>query len=136
MKGRQCVMTNRRTHEEHVFPSIAEAAAWLGRDPFYLRTAYTNATTVCRFVGGDTYDIDIRGKKKEMPAIASKPKQLCFDCKKAVGGCSWSRTYTPVDGWTAEPTMIKQDGKMGRLGRANNGIPSYQITQCPQFERG
>lgn len=55
---------------------------------------------------------------------------ICFDCKKAVCGCSWSRNFTPVDGWTAEPTSTTYALKSGEL-RAING---YHITACPEFE--
>lgn len=51
-------------------------------------------------------------------------KQLCWRCKKACGGCNWSKYLKPVDGWTAEPTIIKDS--MG-------DIPSYMIKKCPEF---
>ena len=97
MKRRPCILTNRRTHEEHQFASILDAASWLDRDTGYLRNAYTNGTSVCRFDGGDTYNLLILGEK---------------------------RTFIPVDGWTAEPTLIKQD---------SDKTASYQITACPLF---
>lgn len=57
--------------------------------------------------------------------MATKQMQLCWDCKKACGGCDWSNhwKHTPIPGWTATPT------------RDANGIPSYCITECPEFER-
>lgn len=47
--------------------------------------------------------------------------QLCWGCAKACGGCSWSKRFEPVPGWTAVPTLL--------CGR----IPSYRITECPEF---
>ena len=32
---------------------------------------------------------------------------ICFDCKKACGGCSWSKNFTPVKGWLANKTKIR-----------------------------
>lgn len=44
----------------------------------------------------------------------------CWTCQKACGGCSWSRSFSPVPGWTAEKTP--------RGG--------WHITACPEFVRG
>lgn len=42
---------------------------------------------------------------------------LCFDCGKACGKCSWSRDFTPVKGWVAKQTR-----------------DSYEIMSCPEFD--
>lgn len=57
--------------------------------------------------------------------------QPCWDCKKALGGCSWSRDFTPVKGWKATPTK-----KAGNYHRGGQYPPmkSYRITYCPEFE--
>lgn len=47
--------------------------------------------------------------------------QLCWGCAKACGGCSWSKRFEPVPGWTAVPTLLCER------------IPSYRITECPEF---
>lgn len=48
--------------------------------------------------------------------------QLCLSCRKCGGLCSWSKNFTPVEGWTATPTKIPR------------GLPSYKITACPEYE--
>ena len=48
---------------------------------------------------------------------------ICWDCAKAIGGCSWSKNLTPVEGWHAKPTR-KQDM-----------YESFLVTKCPEFER-
>ena len=48
-------------------------------------------------------------------------EQLCWDCVKATGGCSWSRNLKPVDGWIAKQVKRK------------DGETTYKITSCPQF---
>lgn len=61
---------------------------------------------------------------------------ICFDCKKACGGCSWSELDTktlrpkfePVPGWTATETVIN-------MGNSCSKVTSYHITACPLFER-
>ena len=45
---------------------------------------------------------------------------LCWKCGNALGGCSWSIDFTPVEGWDAKPT-------------AHN---SYKVYNCPKFVRG
>ena len=64
---------------------------------------------------------------------------ICIDCKKACGGCSWSEVdpatgkvrFEPVPGWTAEevPLMLSQSG-----GGYKKIETTYKITACPEFE--
>ena len=57
---------------------------------------------------------------------------LCWDCANAVGWCSWSKDFTPVEGWTMKystehkadivtdcPLFIR-DAKRGGLDRIRN----------------
>ena len=39
------------------------------------------------------------------------PDSLCWDCKNAVGGCEWSQSFTPVDGWDTIPRTIRDDDR-------------------------
>lgn len=50
--------------------------------------------------------------------------QLCWYCKNATGGCSWSKNFTPVPGWDAK-----------YIERAS-AAPTYSIKDCPLFEEG
>lgn len=57
-------------------------------------------------------------------------KQLCWDCANATnGGCSWSRDFTPVPGWTAR----RIPGRVYHGGQATE--ETYMITACPEFLR-
>ena len=56
---------------------------------------------------------------------SKKDEQLCWSCANACCGCSWSRWYEPVDGWTAEKTVIVQAGYR---------TESYKVTACPEYE--
>lgn len=61
---------------------------------------------------------------------AERPRQcstLCWDCSRALGGCSWSLRFEPVEGWIAEATQI----------RNNTGYytKSYRVISCPLFKR-
>lgn len=55
--------------------------------------------------------------------MATKPMQLCWDCKNACCGCSWSLTGKPIPGWTATKVTNK------------DGLQTYAITDCPEFVR-
>ena len=59
---------------------------------------------------------------KELKEMESE--QLCWRCRNACGGCSWSREFKPVEGWDAKPTIINGDGEE---------IPSFEIKKCPMF---
>ena len=48
--------------------------------------------------------------------------QLCWNCKKATGGCAWSSRLLPVDGWSAKPTTTQE------------GTRSFEIKHCPEYE--
>ena len=50
---------------------------------------------------------------------------ICFDCQKACGDCSWSDNFEPVPGWTAEKCHYHGVGKYK---------DTYHITACPEFE--
>lgn len=54
---------------------------------------------------------------------------ICWDCKRAVMGCSWSKRYTPVPGWNAIKTQIAVNDK----GRQRY-CESYKVIECPLFE--
>ena len=61
---------------------------------------------------------------------------ICFDCARACGGCSWSAVdpetgkvrFEPVPGWTATPISINS-----RDRRGVHQTQSYHITACPLF---
>lgn len=59
-----------------------------------------------------------------------KSKQPCWTCKKAVGGsdCPWANELKAVEGWKAEKTVIKQNG------RDSGDIETYNILECPLYE--
>lgn len=64
--------------------------------------------------------------------LASKynANSLCWSCKRATGFCSWSRDFKPVQGWEAEPTLVKS-----QQGAKNSVVESYNVKKCPLFER-
>ena len=67
-------------------------------------------------------------RRKGEPVVMPEPEHvprsqtLCFDCRNATGGCSWSARLEPVPGWDAVTTMI------------SSSLPSYHVRACPLFE--
>ena len=63
---------------------------------------------------------------------------ICIDCKKACGGCSWSAAdpvtgkllFEPVPGWTAERVPYSLSTVRGKPRQ----VFTYIITACPLFE--
>lgn len=62
-----------------------------------------------------------------------KHSQLCWECEKAGGKCSWSRSFIPVPGWNAKPTRVLSY-TMGNGEKVKYYIDSYEIHDCPEFE--
>lgn len=56
---------------------------------------------------------------------------ICFECANACGGCSWSRDFEPVEGWTATPTKVKVCYVRKKVWE-----DTYKIDDCPEFVRG
>ena len=50
---------------------------------------------------------------------------LCWECRRAVGLCPWSRFGEAVDGWKAIPTVIEEEA-----GNFN----SFLVLECPLFQ--
>lgn len=69
--------------------------------------------------------------------IAGKMANICIDCQRACGGCSWSEInpetgkprFQPVEGWTAEEVLLL----VGSSGRNKVISQTYKITACPLF---
>lgn len=59
----------------------------------------------------------------------SKHDTICWKCKKATGGCSWSRAFKPVNGWIALPTEVMVGHDKGA-----QSIPSFDVYACPEFD--
>ena len=51
-------------------------------------------------------------------------QSLCWLCKNCFGGCSWSESLEPVEGWNAERTIIQH---------FNAETPSFLVRDCPLF---
>lgn len=52
---------------------------------------------------------------------------LCWKCEvPGTGGCSWDRSFEPVEGWTATPTRIS-------LGYNQTSTESFVVHDCPLY---
>ena len=57
---------------------------------------------------------------------------ICWNCAKSTGNCSWSREFTPIDGWKAKKTILNL-GYSAYSGRPKKAA-SYIVKKCPEFE--
>ena len=81
------------------------------------------------------------GKKKGKRNAEPKRNKanICIDCKKACGGCSWSALdpatgkirFEPVPGWTAEEVTCVMYQSGGGYVKTEK---TFKITACPEFE--
>lgn len=69
------------------------------------------------------------GLRSNVPAHSNREQSrtLCWDCRNAVFGCSWSKHFIPVEGWDATPHMLYARDK------AHGGVQSYEVHRCPQY---
>lgn len=73
----------------------------------------------------------IKTRRKYTNTFCGKGYTLCWDCRNALGGCSWAQRFEPVEGWTAivtKPAVY--------LSEAMQNIPDYCVIKCPEFEKG
>ena len=86
----------------------------------------------CPHVCQACYDILERERKNQFlyknSISGHHPKHsLCWCCKHSVdGGCEWSALNRPVPGWVAEKDICD----------ATTRLTSYNVKDCPKFERG
>ena len=139
----------------HTFGSMIQASEFLKRSKQYLQTRIkSNEVTendIAVGYDGTKYRIEIcgTGRRKDAGTAVRKPYvrnlteaqkkryakslQLCSDCARAVGFCSWSKNLTPVEGWTAEDAVISHyNKKHGRVVEIRE-VPSYHVIACSLF---
>ena len=64
------------------------------------------------------------GNRDYCSRFKMRPDTLCWDCKHSTtNGCSWAKSFTPVDGWKAIPSVAGESD-------------SYLVLECPKFEKG
>jgi hypothetical protein len=127
MQTHSVYLRDPKTGEETLYPSVKQAAEAISVTERHIRqschTGYKCNGFYCRY-GKAVHKEDKRGKAKP---------NICFECKKACGGCSWSAfdpytgkiKYEPVPGWTAEKVLLNIGGVY---------VETYHIKECPLFE--
>lgn len=69
------------------------------------------------------------GREAQKMAEAYK-EALCWQCRRATGGCEWSAHLQPVPGWRAERTFHRV-----RCGGTVRLAAGLRVAACPKFER-
>lgn len=76
-------------------------------------------------------DNGLPGRVEKVPKRKKEPytRTLCWSCGRALPhrGCEWADSFTPVDGWTAKPTVKRNVGHLS--------IKSFHVYKCPKFAK-
>jgi hypothetical protein len=102
-----------------IYDSSVAAAKAEGVTPGAVRKWFSGE---CRAKSGFTFEA--RKITDEEAEEKSQRRTKCWICKNAFGGCSWSREFKPVEGWTAERNDMKVH---------NRWDESYIVDDCPEF---
>lgn len=127
---RAVTLINKASGEVHKFETVMLAEGFLQKHNGYIRRMREKGHPI-EDADGNQYDSKIGRltKVKSVFPTDTGRRQLCWDCAKACGKCSWSQSFKPVEGWDAEPTVIFTQCRI-------NVIPSYYIRGCPEFVQG
>ena len=107
---------------------------------FYFQLHHNDYTDkrIAEMLGAPEYTIwnwkksnGIKTDRKYSAPFKKASYTICWDCKNALGRCSWSQSFVPVEGWTAivTPPAVY-------LSEAMQKIPDYCVIKCPEFEKG
>lgn len=131
MHQREVILTNLETGDRIVCDSIKSASKVVGCSSGQIAMALSRQ--------GNSHGYKVEAGALHTVVQKNGKTNICFDCKKACGGCSWSEIdpktkkprFEPVPGWTAKPnTMVRYDAPDRR-----EYMTTYEITECPLFER-
>lgn len=122
---RETVLIGNVSGKRYNFVSIKDACDFLGRSYSYVGEKVKTNSAIWDRDRTETFEVLIAPKKRENYTMRMQPsKQLCWSCGKACGGCSWSKSGKPVEGWEAEESLIRN---------ANQSTVSYKIMKCPEY---
>lgn len=57
---------------------------------------------------------------------------ICSECQRPVGSCSWERSFRPVDGWTAEKATRRFQSTLGGKSFVTQ-VETFSIKECPLY---
>lgn len=124
--GNKVIKRNIRTGEiVMIYPSVKVAAAVEGVAVETIRCWCKGRTRLGD--GQHRYEYKAPEKKQDrmaLEAVRNSNQTICWGCDNACGGCSWSREFKPVEGWTA----TRRD-----LLMTNGTKESYIVHECPEF---
>ena len=91
-------------------------------------TGLKKATILSRLRNKWTFEQAIGVSPRKRRHRIQKNTSLCIYCQNArADRCKWVRDLTPINGWDAEPIMIKNE-------ITGNILNSFRVNQCPGFK--
>lgn len=152
MKGklRPVILTAVETGRFYTFRSLRQASEFLGRSELYTKSRIAGKPN--GEILTSKHGLNYTAKMIEVAEVAPRPveekkrteghteqmyhnhkTQLCQTCARASGFCEWSKHLKPVEGWTAEPTLVKHLQRNGSGKVVSIEVESYHITGCPLY---
>lgn len=104
-----------------IYPSVEVAAMAEGRKP----------NTIRSWCNGNKKAVNFKFEYDKKPAQGGCEFSLCWFCDNAYGGCSWSREFKPVPGWTATRRDMTTSHSVGGKNRQVK-TESYIVHKCPE----
>ena len=146
-------LTNQETGEQLEFWSMATACEFLDRSTAYvsvnlMRSGEDQCVITSKSGKPYTFKLGEKGKRRDLLAPADHEghvhipyeqrqkfaSQLCTTCARAVGFCSWSQRLEPVEGWKAEPSVIKNHSKRDTdKETVVTEVHGYRVIECPLY---
>ena len=118
-------LVDMETGKSYDFIKVKDSDAFLDRPHGYTTSSMRRDMMATDRVGKKYKIIPGEVKKIEVE-VTERGTQLCWNCRNAVGGCSWSDgRFLPIEGWVATPSSIPMSMK--------NATQTYAIKECPQF---
>lgn len=120
---RSCMLVSLKDNKQYIFESFRDADAFLNKQHGYTGGKYRAGIKAVKLYedgNKEFFDIIAGESHRAYRTTAVVREQLCWSCANCYGGCSWSREFKPVEGWTAKRS-IKAD------------VDTYSIIKCPEY---
>ena len=118
-------LTKVKTGEVHSFETMGLADDFLRQCHGYIYKHLLGGLPITNRHGTEFTAKLLPKKHIKQQATETYPRQICWDCKKSTGRCSWSQCHKPVKGWTAQYVPERPQNPA-----------TYSIIACPEFVEG
>lgn len=123
MKSLIVCLISKNTGKKYYFDKQVDAERFLDRSAGYIHRTIVQGSPI-KNQDGEEFTSEIIGVKKQRGDTKPYKVQLCTTCARAYALCSWSISFKPVEGWTANKTYD-----------VDGNFYSYEVKGCPLYEK-